>query len=349
MALKASYHLKRLIFRFDAGTSRGVLKERKTYIIKLWNTDYPDSIAFGEAGPIVGLSPDPIPLENKIQAACSLLNEVPIPANREELNDLISEIIPTSIPSLRFAIETAFYDLFSGSEMKPFPGKFTEGSSSIPINGLVWMGSFQSMKKQVDEKIADGYRCIKIKIGAIDFHKECSLLAYVRGRYGEKISLRVDANGAFDEHNVYQRLEALSEFNIHSIEQPIRPGQPRKLKELCLRTPVPIALDEELIGVNNSQSRESLLEDIQPQYIVLKPTLLGGIEATSDWVRLAQSRKIKWWITSALESNVGLNALAQYASTFDNDLPQGLGTGQLYTNNSASKLLIEDGRLYYKA
>lgn len=229
-----------------------------------------------------------------------------------------------------------------------FPGAFTEGSYSIPINGLIWMGDFDFMKDQIDQKIASGYNCIKIKIGAIDFEAECSLLDYIRNRYGQKISLRVDANGAFKPADVHQKLNRLSKFHIHSIEQPVLPGQHKLLRDLCLNPIIPIALDEELIGITDSDQKETLLDSIHPQYIVLKPTLLGGMDATREWIRLADQREIGWWITSALESNIGLNALAQFAATFKSKLPQGLGTGQLYTNNLPSRLYIDQGRLFYR-
>ena len=224
-----------------------------------------------------------------------------------------------------------------------------EGRYSIPINGLVWMGTYDFMKKQIDKKIAAGYNCIKIKIGAIDFELECRLLDYIRSKYGQKLSLRVDANGAFKPADVRQKLKKLSTYNIHSIEQPIAPGQGLLLSDLCLNLTIPIALDEELIGITDSDKKEALLDSIRPQYIVLKPTLLGGMEATRDWIRLADQREIGWWITSALESNIGLNALAQFAASFKSELPQGLGTGQLYANNLPSRLYIAQGRLFYEA
>jgi L-alanine-DL-glutamate epimerase-like enolase superfamily enzyme len=209
------------------------------------------------------------------------------------------------------------------------------------------MGSFEFMKKQIDTKISEGYSCIKIKIGAIDFEKECELLEYTRATYGDQISIRVDANGAFTGKDVFSKLERLSNFRLHSIEQPVQPGQPGLMQELCTAKTVPIALDEELIGITTISLQENLLDSIVPQFIVLKPTLLGGLASTNSWIRLAEQKGIAWWVTSALESNVGLNALAQFTARFNPDLPQGLGTGQLYHNNKPAKLSINKGQLKY--
>jgi len=345
--LEASFQSYKLIFKFDAGTSRGVLKERTTYFLRLWDPDQPEIAAVGEAGPLEGLSPDYSNLESKIQALCEALQGHPFPLSSHDIPASLDKFVTPSLPSLRFALETAFYDFLGGSNKTLFPGEFTEGKFSIPINGLVWMGSFDFMKEQVDQKIASGYNCIKIKIGAIDFELECNLLDYIRNRYGEKISLRVDANGAFKPADVHKKLEKLSTYNIHSIEQPIAPGQGQLMSDLCLNSTIPIALDEELIEIVDFDQKEALLDSIRPQYIVLKPTLLGGMEATTEWIGLAEQRGIGWWITSALESNIGLNALAQFAATFKSKLPQGLGTGQLYSNNLDSRLYIAQGRLYY--
>ena len=346
--MEASFQSYKLIFNFDAGTSRGVLKERNTYFIRLWDPNHPERIAIGEAGPLVGHSPDYSDLESKIQILCEALRGHPIPQSYHEITTVLNKFVSQSLPSVRFALETAFYDLLGGAHKILFPGVFTEGRYSIPINGLIWMGTFDFMKKQIDKKIAAGYNCIKIKIGAIDFEVECSLLDYIRSKYGQNISLRVDANGAFRSIDVLQKLKKLSTYNIHSIEQPIAPGQGKLLSDLCSNVTIPIALDEELIGITDSDKKEALLDSIRPQYIVLKPTLLGGMEATRDWIRLADQREIGWWITSALESNIGLNALAQFAASFKSELPQGLGTGQLYANNLPSRLYIAQGRLFYK-
>ncbi len=348
MPLEASFQSYKLTFKFDAGTSRGVLKERNTYFIKLWDQDQPERIAVGEAGPLEGLSPDYNNLESKLKILCAALHGHPIPQSKEEITAGLNKFVSQSLPSVRFALETAFYDLLNGANKVLFPGAFTEGSYSMPINGLIWMGTFDFMKEQIDQKIAAGYNCIKIKIGAIDFDEECNLLDYVRSRYGQKISLRVDANGAFKPADAHQKLKRLSRYHIHSIEQPIPPGLGKSMSDLSLSPAIPIALDEELIGISQSNHKEALLDSIRPQYIVLKPTLLGGMEATRDWIRLADKREIGWWITSALESNTGLNAIAQFAATFKSKLPQGLGTGQLYKDNLPSRLYIDRGRLYYK-
>lgn len=348
MALKATFQPYSLKFKFNAGTSRGVLKERKTYILKLWNMGRPENIAYGEAGPIAGLSFERPDLDQELNTVCEALAALPAPESEAEIPAFVDKLVSTSLPSIRFALEMALFDLLSGANLIPFPGKFSEGSVSIPINGLVWMGSFDFMKSQVDQKVAQGYSCIKIKIGALNFGEECKLLEYIRNRYGEGITLRVDANGAFHQANVFQNLNTLSNFGIHSIEQPIAAGQTDILTDICLNSPVAIALDEELIKTTETDQRKILLDSIKPQYIVLKPTLLGGIEATLEWIQLAEERDIQWWITSALESNIGLNALAQFTASFDNKLPQGLGTGQLFENNFPCRLYIEEGRLFYR-
>ena len=278
MALKASYQSYKLLFRFNAGTSRGVLKERITYFIRLWDQNQPEQVAIGEAGPLLGLSPDCSDLEVNLQMLCQAINGNQVPQSYHEITEVVNKLVPWSQPSIRFSLETALYDLLSGAKKVLFPGLFTEGKYSMPINGLVWMGDYDFMKQQVDQKITAGYNCIKIKIGALDFKLECKLLEYIRNKYQQEISLRVDANGAFTPDDVRQKLEKLSTYGIHSIEQPIRSGQTKLLSELCLNMILPIALDEELIGITDSNEKEALLDMIRPQHIVLKPTLLGGME-----------------------------------------------------------------------
>jgi o-succinylbenzoate synthase len=230
-----------------------------------------------------------------------------------------------------------------------FPSSFTEGQKSILINGLVWMGNESFMKQQIVEKITQGFTCIKLKIGAINFQQELGLLRYIRQNFDSKIiEIRVDANGAFSSSDTYYKINQLSGYEIHSIEQPIAKNNTDTMAELCELTPIPIALDEELIGVFSMQEKEGLLLKINPQYIVLKPSLIGGFRGAKEWIELAEKHKIDWWITSALESNIGLNAIAQFAFLQQNLLPQGLGTGGLFTNNFDCPLQVLNGQLWYK-
>ena len=252
-------------------------------------------------------------------------------------------------PAVKFGYETALKGLDSNSPVLLFPSDFTNGKIGIPINGLIWMGTKEFMLQQVAQKIDAGFTCLKLKIGAIDFESELEILSSIRELYSaEKLEIRVDANGAFTPENAKRKLEILASFNLHSIEQPIQPGQTEEMQKLCAETPLPIALDEELIGIANRSEKIKLLEQIQPQYIILKPTLLGGIKASEEWISLAKERNIGWWITSALESNIGLNAIAQWTATLDTKNFQGLGTGGLFTNNIESPLYVSEGFLWHE-
>ena len=243
----------------------------------------------------------------------------------------------------------AFQSLVSESPFLLFPSDFTDSKKSIPINGLVWMGEESFMKQQIEEKLADGFRCVKLKIGAIDFDAELELLRFIRQHFTpEQVEIRVDANGAFDSHLALNKITQLSEFEIHSIEQPIQKNNTDSMADLCKTTPIPIALDEELIGVFSLQEKETLLQKIKPQYLILKPSFIGGFRGTKEWISLAEKHQIGWWITSALESNIGLNAIAQFTFLQHNLMPQGLGTGALYTNNFDCPLQVSQGQLWYK-
>jgi len=323
------------------------MRSHHTHFLNVWEADNPSCIGVGEAAPLPGLSLDYQKVPEELSVLCKKLTDSQSPTNARELADLLDRSGLAELPSLKFALEVAMKDLLSGGKAVIYPGAFTSGEKPIPINGLVWMGSFDFMKQQVDQKVAEGYKCIKIKVGAIDFAQECKLLEYIRTSYDQDISLRIDANGAFNDDNVVRKLEALSHYNLHSIEQPVKPGQHRLMRNLSDSNIVPVALDEELIGVTSPEKQRKLLEEVRPQYIVLKPTLLGGLQATRAWINLAMEMDIGWWITSALESNVGLNALAQFTATFNPEIPQGLGTGQLYHNNTATRLSIREGYLYY--
>ncbi len=347
MRLKADYTKHTLKFTFVAGTSRGTLTEHDTYFILLKSND---AVGIGECAPLKGLSPDYRPdLAEKIQDVLSKIENAPFPEDEEGITDFIDKHISTNFPALRFGVETALRDLLQGGERKIFPSVFQSNSfPPIPINGLVWMGDRDFMKRQIDEKLVQGFNCIKLKIGAIDFTTELSLLVYIRENYSaDRITIRVDANGAFSPGEALAKLQQLAEYDLHSIEQPIATGQLEEMQKLCKVTPLPIALDEELIGVTSLESQAKLLDHTQPQYIILKPTLLGGLAATEQWIQLAEARNIGWWMTSALESNIGLNAIAQFAAYKQVTMPQGLGTGKLYHNNVPSPLHIQQGNLHY--
>lgn len=253
-----------------------------------------------------------------------------------------------SMPAFDFGCEMVEKSLSSDDPFRIFESDFTRGLSGLPINGLIWMGTKSEMFQRIKEKLDSGYTCLKLKIGAIEFEHELSLLKYVRSHFSEQdVMLRLDANGAFSPDEVQVKLEALSEYGIDSIEQPIRAGQWEQMSKVCALSPISIALDEELIGINRIEDKKRLIESIQPDYLILKPSLLGGFNASDEWIGLAEAKGIGWWATSALESNIGLNAIAQWCFTKDVSLYQGLGTGQLYSNNFNSPLHIDKGYLYY--
>ena len=349
MALKTNFIKQTLKFKFEAGTSRGVLTEKDTWLIKIWDDSNSTVFGVGEAGPLKGLSVDDVPDFNRVLEEKLIKVELHrTPKNVEEVNELINSLELGKYPSIEFAIETALGDLLAGGNGKLVDNPFTQGKAGIPINGLVWMGSKEFMLKQVEKKLAAGFNCLKLKIGAIDFDKECEILSHIRKEYPkDKLMLRVDANGAFSLPEVMFKLKELEKFDLHSIEQPIKAGQWQAMGDLCKVTNVPIALDEELIGVTGFGDKWTLLNEVAPQYIVLKPTLLGGIRATKEWIELANKNNVGWWITSALESNVGLSAISQLTSSLETAGPQGLGTGQLYVNNIGSPLEIVGDQLYY--
>lgn len=334
--MKASCHKYILNFKRPSGTSRGVMTEKESFFIVLGQNG---KIGIGECGILRGLSIDDRPdYEEKLQWACDNIQ-----FGKDWLWDALLEF-----PSIQFGIEMAFLSLDSENPFLLFPSDFTNGTKSIEINGLVWMGEEAFMKQQIEEKLADGFRCIKLKIGAIDFDKELQLLRYIREHFTpERIEIRVDANGAFNSNEALLKLNQLSEFELHSIEQPIRKNNTDSMSELCKTTPFPIALDEELIGVFTLAEKEDLLLKIKPQYIILKPSFVGGFRGTQEWISLAEKHNIGWWITSALESNIGLNAIAQWTYTLNNPMPQGLGTGALYTNNFDCPLKVSQGQLWY--
>ncbi|MFT7251967.1 MAG: O-succinylbenzoate synthase [Flavobacterium sp.] len=335
--MKATYKKYILNFKRPSGTSRGVLTEKETWFIHLEENG---KIGIGECGILRTLSVDDRPdYEEKLQWVCENIH-----LGKDKLWESLLEF-----PSIQFGVEMAFLSLASKTPFELFESEFTSGQKSMLINGLVWMGEESFMKQQIEEKLAQGFTCIKLKIGAIDFEKELGLLRFIRQHFDEKtIEIRVDANGAFSSNDALHKIKQLAVYKLHSIEQPIQKNNTDRMAELCKITPLPIALDEELIGVFLPSEKEALLQKIKPQYIILKPSLVGGFRGTLEWISIAEKLKIKWWITSALESNIGLNAIAQFTYTLHNLLPQGLGTGGLYTNNFECPLEILNGHLIYK-
>lgn len=341
-------HSQRVLrFNFPARTSRGALTEHVAYYLHLTDTAQPAVVGLGEAAPLAGLSPDHRPdfaatLEGFVQEF-----------NRRQLRELhpaeAAQLVGPEWPALRFALETATLDWQHGGRRVLYDNAFSRGEAGLPINGLVWMGDVAFMREQIEKKLAEGYDCLKLKIGSLDFAAELAILAEIRALAGpERLTLRVDANGAFRPAEALSKLEQLARFQLHSIEQPIAAGQWSAMAEICRQSPVPVALDEELIGVTDPTRQQAMLEQIRPAYIILKPTLVGGLQASLDWVAQAAQRGIGWWLTSALESNIGLNAISQLAGSYATPgFPQGLGTGQLYHNNLEAPLHIRQGQLHY--
>jgi len=334
--MKVTYKKYILNFKSPSGTSRGIMSEKETWFIILEDQG---KLGIGECALLRGLSIDDRPdYEEKLQWVCQNIH-----LGQEQLWDAL-----IAFPSIQFGIEMAFLSLQSKTPFELFPSAFTRGNKDIRINGLVWMGNEAFMKTQIEEKLNQRFTCIKLKIGAIDFEKELELLRYIRQHFdANTIEIRVDANGAFNSQEALEKLNQLAVFELHSIEQPIPKNNCDFMADLCKKTPIPIALDEELIGVFEASEKAALLKKIQPQYIILKPSLVGGYKGTLEWISIANSLNIDWWITSALESNIGLNAITQFTFTLQNPLPQGLGTGGLYTNNFDCPLEIDSGHIQY--
>jgi o-succinylbenzoate synthase len=349
MSLQANVFPYTLDFKFPAGTSRGVLKEKQTYFVKIWDDKLPKVVGWGECGPLSKLSiDDDEDLLDKINKILSELKKINSPKSDIEIFQLAFQLAGYQFPALRFAIETALLDLKYGGQRKIFDNKFFNQAEKIPINGLIWMGHMEAMLLQISDKVNEGFDCIKMKVGSLDFEKEIDILHYIRKKYYNKeILMRVDANGSFKPDEALYKMEAMARHGIHSIEQPIKAGQHDLMAQLCAKPPIDIALDEDLIGVNTLEEKKVLLQKIRPQYIIIKPTLIGGIQSSTEWIELAEELKIGWWITSALESNIGLNAICQFAIHVKAKSYQGLGTGKLYHNNIDSPLTIEKGHIHY--
>ena len=334
---------KLLHFLQPAGTSRGVYNTRLSFYLKLTSDEQPDVVGVGECATLPDLSCDAMPpneYERKLRTFC----------DEYERTGVIDYEAMRTYPSMLFGLETAVAQFNAKGSLNFFDTPFGRGEEGIPINGLVWMGTFEEMFERLETKLKAGFRCIKIKIGAIDFDRELQLIRHIRSTFSRNdVELRVDANGGFTPEEALSRMEALVQYDIHSIEQPIKQHQWTEMARLCAATPLPIGLDEELIGVNERQKKIELLDTIRPQYIVLKPSLHGGMAGTEEWIQLARERNISSWITSALESNVGLNAIAQLtASIYGTNIrhAQGLGTGQLFADNIEMPLKVVGDKLW---
>lgn len=325
-----------LIFKRPAGTSRGILTEKITCFLRLYDESDPSHFGLGEAAVFPGLSPEAD--ERYFYKLMELQANI-----RLGLQTDLSHF-----PSLQMGIEQAIRDFSGGCCGQYFDSPFLLGQRDITINGLIWMGDFDRMIEQIEQKLAAGFKCIKLKIGAIDWKSEVDMIEFIRRRYDRsKVEIRVDANGGFTMDNALPRLKRLADLDVHSIEQPIRQGYPQLMRFLCDVSPLPVALDEELIGKFSKEDKERMLDEINPAYIVIKPSLTGGFSGAKEWIELAEERNIGWWITSALESNIGLNALAQWVATLNQTMPQGLGTGALFTNNFSTPVYTDGQLLKY--
>ena len=338
-----------LQFKFIVRTSRGILPfYKKAYFIKIHSFKNSTPFGIGECSPFPGLSIDDVwDFEVSLKKICKKLTQSESADSTSFLNIIYQESKLLFFPSIVFALETALLDLKNNGKKVIFSHVFKKNKiRTIPINGLVWIGNKNFMLSQIRQKIDEGYTTLKVKIDNLHFEERCQLLSFIRKNFSDReIAIRLDANGAFSLKEALEKLYILSKYSVHSIEQPISVGEWEEMAILCKKSPFPIALDEELIGINYSK-RSDLLDTIRPQYIVLKPTLLGGLKSIQDWIVRAEKKQIGWWITSALESNVGLNAIAQFVLQYENLLPQGLGTGQLYENNFISPLSVKDGDLF---
>ncbi len=338
--LRARWIERTLTPNFELGTSKGPITARTVWYLIAWDSARPEIQGIGEAALFPGHSKEyPSDVKVKLIELCERTD------NWEQR--LTADLV--DVPSVRFAVEQCLCDLEAGGTKTLFPSDFTIGRKAIPINGLVWMGDKATMKQRIREQIDGGYTTVKMKIGAIGIEDELELLGAVRNDFSANdLTLRVDANGAFSAKQAPDILKRLADLHVHSIEQPVSAGLYEIMADLCASTPIPIALDEDLIGLNTRDAKVDLLENVKPQYIVIKPSLVGGWKATQEWIDLAKAHNIGWWITSALESSVGLNAIAQYTATLNVTMAQGLGTGKVYSNNIPSPLRAERGFLKYR-
>lgn len=342
MPLKATVSKRVFQFNFRARTSRGLMRDKTSWFITV--ADDAGTEGIGECGPLPGLSSDYSPdYEHILSGIVARFNEAAFQS--PALVDL-DTFIPAGCPSVVMGFETALADLRHGGKRIIFENAFIRGEK-IPINGLIWMGDTDFMMSQINIKIGEGFRCVKLKVGGLNFERECDILHYIRNRYfRDDITLRLDANGAFKLDDVLFKLDQLAQYNIHSIEQPIKPGF-SEMEELCRKSPIPVALDEELIGRETLAEKQQLLQHLKPGFIVLKPMLHGGFRGCHEWITVAEQLGIGWWITSSLESSIGLNAICQFTANYRINTHQGLGTGKIYENNFQSPLTVDRGQIYY--
>ena len=330
-----------LIFKGPAGTSRGTLTQKPVSYICLKDTST-GTIGIGECSTLQGLSPEHGTGYN--QALLDLAEAI---NNGDQSLEAAYQAFQ-GWPSVQFGLEQAYLDWLNGGQRILFDTAYTRGTEGIPINGLIWMNNIPTMRQAINEKLDQGYRCLKLKVGARNWDEEYQLIQEVRSQYSaSELEIRVDANGAFREDDAYSKLQQLEKLEVHSIEQPLPANAWEATAELCEQAPVPVALDEGLIGHTASEQKIALLEKLKPQYIILKPSLIGGIRHANEWIQVAENRGIGWWATSALESNIGLNAISQWVSSYEIRRPQGLGTGGLYTNNIPAPMTIDQGKLFY--
>lgn len=332
--MKINIDFHELVFRFEAGTSRGVMTKRPIWILHV--TDENERTYLGECAPLKGLS-----IEDNFKEKLETLKNA-------DFTEVVKNLaVYRHNPSILFALESLQLAISNQNNHRFVHNEFTQAKKGIGLNGLIWMGDIAFMKKQIADKIEQHYKVIKLKIGANNLDDELRLLSFIRTEYGNDIEIRLDANGAFTANEALEVLKKYAAYNIHSIEQPIKVRQWNAMASLCSKTPIPIALDEELIGIYEEADKQELLQKIKPQYIILKPSLHGGIAACNEWIKIAKENAIGYWITSALESNIGLNVIAQYTSLLNNNMVHGLGTGALFENNFPSHLYIKDAQLWY--
>ncbi len=346
MAIVCTVRKRIFHFNFHARTSRGAMDNKTSWFFSIWDDANPAIVGYGECGPLPGLSIDDVPeYEHTLHLIASAVT-----GTSKDLQELAwrpDDLVPRKYPSILFGLETALMDFLGGGNRVIFHNSFIKGDP-IPINGLIWMGDRDFMLKQIHEKALAGFMCLKLKIGGIDFEEECRILGAMRERFGDAFTIRLDANGSFADDVALGRLRILQSFNIHSIEQPCRVGSPL-LQEVCASSPIPIALDEELIPHLSLENKSGLLENARPKFIILKPSLHGGFQGCREWISQAEALGINWWITSALESSIGLNAICQFTAEFNTWLPQGLGTGSIYADNFSSPLTVINGSILYDA
>ncbi len=330
--LQLTVHPYLLNFKHPAATSRGLLQTKAVVFLRATDTEQPEIVGYGECGPLPGLSVDDRPdFLAQVTHVCALINR----------GQPVEAIDLSALPSLNFGLEMAQRDLHTGGRQRLFDTPFSWGEAPLATHGLIWMDTPANVLQQIESKLEQGFRVIKLKVGALPLADECAILAIIRQRYSsDEVTLRLDANGAFTPENALENLDQLAAFDIHFLEQPIRAGQPQAMAAICAVSPIPIALDEELIGVCQPAARRVLIETIRPQHLIIKPALLGGLAISEEWIRLAENLGSAWWINSMLESNLGLNALCQWTSTLDSQRIHGLGTGQLFTNNLPAPLRL---------